>query len=357
MPLRPLTRALTAVVLTSACLVAASSAGSAGDAPPRHAVATADAAATVRSSSWTAGGLIDTSTAAPSPAVAPSGFAQVGGCTFYASSASAGGYCSSGGGSAIQAPTLAAWLHGRTFYPCRFFPVPDGMVINAPSPNGGRWMLKACFTGFDLNRPWGGPDIHVEIAAQWVKDNEETRVPGDEYMDDFWSIQSDRNYYPLPRINYAPSTPFRVGNYSFFWATWVKALNSTKEARPEYRIPYNTTTQGTVWLHAKVENVRLYSGVEGSEPIDCGVANDAFDPNAHDAIPRSEGGDQESDCWTVFEHSTATEDRLTVQMRGQATWRVTVEDGSGQVLANLGDFSYTVTQRLAVGEVQNLVDW
>jgi hypothetical protein len=361
-----ITMARTAVVTIVACvsLVGGSSAAVAAPSTPREAPATpsqqAGGTLTPASSSsgpWTAGGLIETTAPPVSRAVAASsGFAQVGGCTFYASSSSAGGFCSAGGVTGVV-QTLEAWLAGREFHPCRYTELPEGMVVNAPAPDGGRWMLRACFEGYDLSQPWGGTDISVEIRAQWVKDENrgETEIPG--YMEEFWVVQSSFNYYPLPRINTAPSTPFRVGTYSFFWATWVEALDSSEATEPEFRIAYPTTTQGTVYLHAEVANVRIHPGVEGMEPVDCGAADIPFEREARDSIPRSEGGDQESDCWTVYEHSTATAERLSVRMEAEVTWQVRVEDGAGNPLADLGEPSYTMAQRVSVAEVQPLTDW
>ncbi len=313
--------------------------------------ATAPVTVAAPAGSWTAGGLIASKAPAPMTQAAPtSGFAQVGGCTFYASSSYAGGWCASGGLSGVP-QSLAAWLAGRTFYPCRFFGIPDGMVINAPAPDGGRWMLKACFSGYDLSEEWGGNNIRVEIAAQWVRDG--VRPETEPYMEQFWDVIEDQHFYPLPRINYGPSTPFTVGTYSYFWASWVEALTSSEDTEPEYRVAYQTNTQGTVYLHAWVTNVTILPG-DGLDPVNCGVADVEFDDEARDPIPRSEGGDQESECWAMYEHSTADEELLTTQMRAQATWRVQVEDAAGNSLARLGDFSYTVRQRVAVAEVQTL---
>lgn len=357
-------RTAVVTIVASVGLISGSSAGAAQSTPreaPAPLTLPAPAPSTSGPSSasgrWTAGGLIETTAPPVSRAVAAtSGFAQVGGCTFYASSSSTGGFCSAGGVTGV-AQSLEAWLAGREFYPCRYTDLPEGMVVNAPAPDGGRWMLRACFEGFDLSQPWGGTDVKVEIRAQWVKDGNrgETVIPG--YMEEFWDVQSSFNYYPLPRINTAPSTPFRVGTYSYFWATWVEALDSSQAAEPEFRIAYPTTTQGIVYLHAEIVNIRIRPGVEGMDPVDCGAADIPFEREAQDSIPRSEGGDQESDCWTVYEHSTATAERLSVPMEAEATWQVTVEDGAGNPLADLGMPSYTMTQRISVAEVQTLTDW
>ena len=310
---------------------------------------------------WTAGGLIGgVSQPATSALSAGNGFASVGGCVFYASSTYAGGYCPSGGYSydGPQPPSLRKWLNGRAFTACRFTELPPGMVINAYEPPGGHFMLKTCLQGYDFARPWNDQHITVEIYAQWVPDEhfqEWTHV--DDWMETFWDVQSDKNYYPLPRISSGPSAPVRVGTYQYFWATWIAALNSREKAQPSFRVPYNTFTQGTVYLHAHLADFVIDPGQEGLEDVPCGQADVPFDPDARDSIPRSEGGDQESTCWTVYQHSSASEERGFVLIHGLATWRVTVENANGDVLASLGDHSYTVKQRLAVGEVQTLNDW
>lgn len=232
------------------------------------------------------------------------------------------------------------------------------MVVNAYEPPGGHFMMKTCLQGYDFAQPWGGQHISVEVYAQWVpndKYDEWTHV--DPWMEDLWDKVSARNYYPLPRIGSGPSAPVRVGTYQYFWATWIKALNGSEETQPSFRKPYATLSQGTVFLHARLHDLVIDPGGEGMDDIPCGQADVPFDPEARDTVPRSEGGDQPSSCWTVYEHSSANQDRGFVLLKGVATWRVTVEDAAGNELARLGDFTYTVSQRLAVGEVQPLTDW
>ncbi|HEY7044612.1 MAG TPA: hypothetical protein VH419_13160, partial [Nocardioidaceae bacterium] len=167
----------------------------------------------------------------------------------------------------------------------------------------------------------------------------------------------ERNYYPLPRIGTGPSNMARVGSYQYFWATWVEALNTTKTTQPSFRIAYNTISAGTVYLHATISDLTIHPGVDGMDNIACGRADVPFDPDAKDTIPQSKGGSQPSDCWTVYTHSSASEDNETVWLDGTATWHVQVEAPNGTPLAQLGDFHYVVTQRQAVGEVEPLTDW
>lgn len=349
-------------LLTTALVAGALTAGASG-------AASAASQSQHSGSSWTAGGLIDvdqaataplplgtqTQSQAPATSSAPGGgFAQVGTCTFYATSASAGGYCGhSGGGS--HPPSLQAWLDGRPFVPCRFLPVPPGMVLNTGSAPGGTWMLKACFANWDPTEPWGGHDMIVDIYAQWVPDGTDISIPG--YMLEFWSYAARTNFYPVPRISVGPTVPALVGTYTYFWATWVEAQDSAQPAKEDYRIAYDTGTAGTVYLHMKVHDVVVHPGIPEMDEVHCGLAKVAFDDSAADAIPRSEGGSQDSECWLRYEHSTAFHDTLTVLIHADAYWRVTVEDEGGRVLRNLGDFHYTAYQRLAVAEVQTLVDW
>lgn len=311
-------------------------------------------------SAWTAGGLIEPSGRSQFAASSESGFGQVGGCVFYASSSSAGGYCATGGGITGPAQSLAAWLHGQEFYRCRFMPVPDGMYINAPDRPGGRWMLKACFQNYELSEPWGGRDTTVEIFIQFVKNDEDLSrppytLPG--YMEQFWDYQANRNYYPIPRISVGPKSYALVNTYTFFWTSWVDAIDSSKQVDPDYKIPYQTLTLGEVYLHAAIGKVTIHPGLQEMEKIECGKADVPFDPEASDYIPDSEGGDQPSECFTVYEHSTASRDEDTLQIRATAYWRVTVEDANGEILADLGLHHYEADQRMAVAEVQTLTGY
>lgn len=344
---------LAGTVLAAGALVSAAVPGAAAAPSSGH---------TTSAGSWTAGGLIDANPAsvgaeqltAGVPGTGGTGFAQVGACTFYATSASAGGYCGAGYGGP-NPPSLQAWLAGRPFIACRYFDVPAGMVINAGSAPGGRWMLKACFEHVDPGQPWGGRNIIVDIYGDWVPDHTDISIPG--YMEDFWAHAAHENFYPVPRISVGPTQPALVGTYTFFWASWVKAQDSTTPAEENYRIAYNTLTQGTVYLHMRVHDVVIYPGVDGMDPVHCGIARKQFDTNAADAIPRSAGGSQDSECWLRYEHSTAFRDNQTVLIHADAYWHVTVESPGGQVLSDLGDFHYSAFQRLGVAEVQTLVDW
>lgn len=146
------------IVLSAGVAVAGAGPGSAAPAAGGHFSSSSS------SSSWTAGGLIDGSPGAlparqlmtGAPGTGSTGFAQVGACTFYATSASAGAYCGAGYGGP-NPPSLQAWLAGRPFIPCRFFEVPTGMVINGGTAPGGHWMLKACFENVDPTKPWAAP--------------------------------------------------------------------------------------------------------------------------------------------------------------------------------------------------------
>ena len=309
---------------------------------------------------WTAGGLIGgVSQPATSALSAGNGFASVGGCVFYASSTYAGGYCPSGGYSydGPQPPSLRKWLNGRAFTACRFTELPPGMVINAYEPPGGHFMLKTCLQGYDFARPWNDQHITVEIYAQWVPDEhfqEWTHV--DDWMETFWDVQSDKNYYPLPRISPVLGAgpgrhlPVLLGHLDRGaqqpreGAAFVPG--SLQHVHPGHRLPARPS--------GRLRDRPRPGGSRG-RPLRPGRR--ALRPDARDSIPRSEGGDQESTCWTVYQHSSASEERGFVLIHGLATWRVTVENANGDVLASLGDHSYTVKQRLAVGEVQTLNDW
>lgn len=311
-------------------------------------------------SAWTAGGLIQPSGRSQFATSSGSGFAHVGGCVFYASSSSAGGYCANGGGITGPAQSLQAWLHGQAFYQCRFMPVPDGMYINAPQRAGGRWMLKACFKNVELSEPWGGRDTTVELFAQFVKAGEDLSRPPytlPPYMEQFWDYQANRHYYPIPRISVGPKSYALVNTYTFFWTTWVDAIDSSKQVDPDYQIPYQTLTLGEVYLHAAIGKVTVHPGLEEMDKIDCGKADVPFDPDARDFIPDSEGGDQPSECFTVYEHSSAFRDTDTLKIRATAYWRVTVEDADGHVLSDLGLFNYAADQKMGVAEVQTLTGY
>ena len=119
----------------------------------------------------------------------------------------------------------------------------------------------------------------------------------------------------MPRISVGPTQPALVGTYTFFWTTWVKAQDSAAPAKANYRIAYNTLTQGTVYLHMRVHDVTINPGSEGMDPVTAGWPRSRSTPAPPDAIPRSQGGSQPSECWLKYEHSTAFQDSSTVRIQ------------------------------------------
>lgn len=310
-------------------------------------------------SAWTAGGLISS----PRPATyeaSSSGVGHYGGCTFYASSSSAGAYCAAGSGVTGPAQSLQAWLGGRPFYKCKYTPVPDGMYLNVPQRPDGTWMLMVCFQNYDLSQPWGGADTSVDMFAHFVKHGAKLgeppyRLPG--YMEQFWNYQSSRNFYPVPRISVGPKSYALVNTYTYYWATWWDAIDSQQPAESDYTVDVNTLTAGTVKLHVRINEVTIHPGQRGMDLVNCGAADVPFDPQARDYVPDAEGGDQPSDCYAVYDHSSASLDDDLVQIRATTDWHVTVEDGGGNAVVDLGHYGYQAEQRLAVAEVQTLTGY
>lgn len=337
------------------------SAASAGGAPVAAARAARSPAAITGApvSAWTAGGLISS----PRPTTyeaSSSGVGQYGGCTFYASSSSAGAYCAAGSGITGPTQSLQGWLGGRPFYKCKFTPVPDGMYLNVPQRPDGSWMLMVCFQHVDMSQPWGGADTSVDLFTHFVKHGAKLnqppyKLPG--YMEQFWDYQRSRNFYPVPRISVGPKSYALVNTYTFYWATWWDAIDSQQPAESDYTVDVNTLTAGTVKLHVRINEVTIYPGAPGLDPIPCGAADVPFQPQARDYIPAAEGGDQPSDCYTVYEHSSASLNDDLVQIRATTDWHVTVEDGGGNTVVDLGHYGYQAEQRLAVVEVQTLTGY
>jgi hypothetical protein len=340
----PLTAAPTGVAGTGSAVARPTGSAAAADVAPSARVDGAPLAA------WTGGGLV--SGTPTTYRAASDNFAQVGGCTFYASNSAAGAWCSAGGYHGTP-QSLQAYLHGREFHYCRYFDIPNGFYLNAPPRPGGEYMLKGCFRDVDFTRPWGGQDVEIDIMSTFVEDGTDITLPA--YMDRFWDHQADTNFYPVPRISIAPTFPARVGTYTFFHTYWFEALDNSERVQPRLNIPYNTLTEGTAHLRAEIDRVTIRPE-PGEDEIDCGRAEIPFDPDADDAIPESEGGDQESDCWTVYDHSSADREKGTVSLRATAYWRVWVERQDGSTVP-LGTYHFEASQRLPVAEVQTIVDW
>jgi hypothetical protein len=345
---------LGAVLAATAAVAGAPAATSAeAAAPPAAPAAAARAAAPL--SAYTAGGLVAAAGAPGPAAAAPSGFGSVGNCTFYATSALAGGYCLSG--RAYGTPqSLREWLDGRPFSYCRHVDVPQAMWLHVVHDKpDGKWMLKICIQDVDFTRPWGGTGTSLEVYTEWVPDGTDTRLPP--YMEQFWNIHDDRNYYPLPRITVGPTNTAYVGTYTYLWARWVKDWGDiATTTEPEYRIPYHTSS-GTVYLHAWITDLTVHPGRPDMEPKQCGDAETPFHYDYDDYVPVEQGGEQPSRCWFVYTHSSADhEDRGTVIVRANANWRVRVEDAAGNTRLDLGHHFYVIDRQIAVAEIQSIVD-
>lgn len=303
----------------------------------------------------------------PHPATAGSGigdgYATVGNCSFYASNSMAGGYCYNGYYGKVP-PTFEKWVHRHRhskhpdFWECKM--VRPGLLhMTTKKRPGEHLMLKVCAENIDENEPWGGRNIRFRMSKAWVEDGRDVTTPG--WQQVFWEVQAARHPYPFPHIAMGPQYPASVGTYTYFWAEWVNAVDKSEveKAKPHQRSRYYAGPgYGYVFLDAQVTDVAIDPGQD--LPVQhCGVALTEYDFDAPDAIPQSEGGSQESDCWTRYRHSSAT-DKDGIPLTATVHWKVTIQRPDGTVIAPLGTFSYEVTENVHVVEVQPEVrtdDW
>lgn len=314
--------------------------------------------ATTDLSSYTAGGLVP-STAAPGPAAEPvPAFGQVGNCTFYATPSQAGGYCISALGNG-RPQSLREWLDGRPFVYCRYENIPEGMALKVKEKPGGRWLLKICIQDVDFSQPWGGRDTHLEVYSQWVEYGREIRIPP--HMEQFWDVQDQRNYYPLPRIMVGPTQQAIVNTYTYYWPEWVESFDvppgePLQETEPRYRVPYILDDGQRVYLIAEISDLVFYPGRPAMQEKHCGDATTEFRYDIEGEVPVEEGGTQPSRCWFIYDHSSANGEKGTVRVRATAHWQVRVEYADGSVALRLADQAYQIAQRVVIAEVQSNVD-
>ncbi len=318
----------------------------------------------------TAGGLVQPTTADPSALVglanAPrqgaagggDGYAEIGNCSFYASNSMTGAVCTERYGFGRDPISFKKWVwqhrHEKhpEFWKCKYIPPPKGM--HPTRRPGQHLMLKICASDIDENRPWGGIHVKFRMYKVWIDNGFDWHTPG--WQETFWRVQSRRHPYPIPRIQSGPTYPALVGTYTYFWARWVEAINTTTPAKPDLTYgPYWTGGRyGEVYIHSRVTDLVLHPGRDLPKRH-CGRAMKPFDYNAPDAIPRSEGGSQPSKCYVTYEHSSATGRVRMVKIAATVHWRVTIEDAEGNVIQPLGNFQFSVYQGLPVAEVQTEV--
>jgi hypothetical protein len=358
------------LLASAALLVVPGSPASAGAA----AVAQTNAAGTISGASTAGGGFgLPQGSLGPvqSDVAADGGYDSLGSCAGYATNVGVGIYCNELSGGPL--PALEDRFPGVGYTTCRFYDIPVGMKAPANEPGPGKYYLRACLDGVDLSDPLGG-DPRVTLGFDFVGEDEPDPTdwdptPVDEIL---WSQVSQN--YPTP---FATNWPFkipRVNAPTWFEFRWLDEDLQTAAQGPyagnENGGPFLEIGAAGVTLTAEADEIRIVPQIqdpEGSGLVDdvtCEVPPLRYD---RDAEPTPEA--QDSNCFVVFEHSSAAAEELTPDdvplppedpdypipmyvIDIEVDWNVTMTAGAES--RNLGTHTFVAHQALPVSEVSGL---
>jgi hypothetical protein len=277
-------------------------------------------------------------------------------CAMYANSRGFGGWCGGTDGGA-RARTWRERLDGHwPFVDCRDYPIPEGWRLPKP-PAGKAWAWRAYIRDYDLDKPYGGPNVHLEYALVAVtqQDRDACDIAKYPYMDPFWD--SFAGTYPAPVLNIAPTYIPRVNSPAFF--SLGMDTTKTPPLPSDRTLIYNNHFDGgpNGWIYlamqAVVSKLKIDAG-DGTPPFECQVVNEVYDMTK----PPTE---QTNVCKHVFTRSSASQPDGMYTVKVSSFWTVsycttpdTETDRDRCDWHDLGTFEVKSVQKLPVQEVQGV---
>jgi hypothetical protein len=258
------------------------------------------------------------------------------------------------------------------YHRCRYYDIPTGMKAPVNKPGPGEYYLRACISEIEWDEPFGG-DPKVTLAMVFVPETEPDPTEWDPTpLDDFLWNQVRQNY-PVPFMTTWPTKIPRVNVPTWFDFRWLDEDLETAAHGPyagnQNGGPYLELAASGVTMIARAEAIRVEPQIRDSkgnlmDPVECEVPPVSYDQDA-DPTP----DDQRSDCFTLFEHSSAAAEELTPDdvplpprdpnyplpmyvVNVAVDWHVTMS--AGDETRDLGTHTFTAYQQIPVTEVTGL---
>ncbi len=280
---------------------------------------------------------------------------DTGRCGLYANARGFGAWCGGWGTSSTGTPpTWRRRMHGEwPFVYCRDYEIPDGWKLPAP-PEGKTWVWRAYIRDYDLDRPDGGENVHVEYALVAVTAAEKADCPMSppEYMEQFWNSFS--RSYPTPVLDISPTYIPRVNSPAFF--ALGKDITKNPPVPSDEVETYNQLWNGDkkyFAMNAVVTSMRIDAG-DGTAPFICQVVNEVYDMT-------KQPSEQTNTCKHVYTRSSASQPAGMYTVQVSAFWTVQLwtpdpndPDRVKGTWAPFATFEVKSVQKLPVQEVQGV---
>jgi hypothetical protein len=278
-------------------------------------------------------------------------------CSMYVNSVSFGAFCSSGAayfGTGAPPPSWQSRLGNNIFVPCRDFPVPEGIHLGK-APAGKTWALRVTIEDYDLSKPDGGANVHLERAIVPVSDNEREQCREMPYMDEFWATFSSA--YPTPALQVKPTYVPRVNVPAYFSLTRESSYilknkppgSAGQDGDPNsayYDPSHNLTMRGMVGL------LTVDPG-DGTPPFDCPMGVGRLDGDYDGYDEAADPFTQMSTCKHIYKKSSATQPDGMYTVKLTLRWDVDYWTGQPN-WKPVGSALVHAVQRLPVQEVQSI---
>lgn len=280
-------------------------------------------------------------------------------CSVYANGSGFGSYCARGvaGLTLIDRFTYDAI---NDFEPCRYEDPPPGIAVPDTTGDGQEWFLRTCMTDIKWDTFAGGIQrkFSLDLVLRNRADVDTTydETPLSEFL---WKTR--QRTYPLAFMRPEPSPLPVVGVPTYFTFDWLEPdypydpVSDGPYEGDENGAPYVQEENLGLIMQAEATKVTIDSHIIGEDPIVCSREDlEGYDPR-EPPLPQ----DQDSECYLIFERSSAQADQLSdrpvrdssgraYSMEVTVHWRVLYGTDPGNLQPLGGGFDQPLNQALQV---------